>query len=108
MLLSERELLNQLDTGITYNTDQMSRLQEGQLYIALYHGRNSPNEDLSDWGENGPVLGPLRYCHTTYKYHLRICGIQAPDPVDVEIVKDMIHYKGMFYGDWTIFIHRKQ
>jgi hypothetical protein len=31
------------------------------VYLELYHGRHSPDENLDDWGFEGPVLGPFPY-----------------------------------------------
>ncbi len=35
------------------------------LYLGLFHGRDDPNEQMRDWGFNGPTIGPLVWCHTT-------------------------------------------
>jgi hypothetical protein len=42
------------------------------VYLHLFHGRKSPDEQLDDWGEDGPVLGPLKYVHTTYARDLKV------------------------------------
>lgn len=42
------------------------------LYIHLFHGRKTPDEELDDWGSDGPVIGPLRYVHGTYMSTLRV------------------------------------
>lgn len=95
------------------------RLQYGErptqpgMYLGLFHGRNSRKEDMNDWGFAGPVLGPLGYCHTTYMAHMhlrflhgqdaRICCNSGHLSVDLEVVEDMIHFEGAYYGDWTVF-----
>jgi len=36
------------------------------LYIRLFHGRTNPDQNMDDWGFDGPVLGPYKFVHTTY------------------------------------------
>lgn len=36
------------------------------VYLYLFHGRATPDEDVEDWGCEGPAIGPLDYVHTTY------------------------------------------
>lgn len=28
-------------------------------YLHLFHGRKDPNQQMDDWGEDGPYIGPL-------------------------------------------------
>lgn len=42
------------------------------LYLTLYHGRDAKDEDMTDWGFGGPVIGPLESCATTYAAHIRL------------------------------------
>lgn len=35
------------------------------VYLYLFHGRATPDEDVEDWGCEGPAIGPLDYVHTT-------------------------------------------
>lgn len=48
----------------------MKGMPEG-LYVGFYHGRENPDEDLDDWGFDGPVIGPLQWWHTTYADYIR-------------------------------------
>lgn len=91
-------------TGAVYNTDSMKDLKPG-LYLGLFHGRKSSDEELDGWGENGPVIGPLQYVHTTYVSHIRFCPVGEPDAIDLKIREDMVEFHGMYYGDWTVFEH---
>ena len=97
------------------------------LYLRLFHGRSDPAANLDDWGDGGPVIGPLAYVHTTY-----MCDVKFAAPVDVmerffpdviadwrargissangplcewqfDILNDLIHHDGVFYGDWSVF-----
>lgn len=85
------------------------------LYLALFHGRNSRDEQMDDWGFEGPIIGPLEWVHTTYAAHLRLkftseedekryfAEALGPDAHDFFIDGDMIAYAGKFYGDWSVF-----
>ena len=42
------------------------------LYIRLFHGRTDPDQDMDDWGFDGPVLGPYQFAHTTYTCHYEL------------------------------------
>ena len=92
-----------------------TRPKKPGLYLALLHGREYPQQQMSDWGFDGPLIGPLEWCHTTYATHVRIKfsveedeGLYFeeacfPDAQDIFIHEDLITYDGKFYGDWTVF-----
>ena len=42
------------------------------LYIRLFHGRTDPNQDMDDWGSDGPVFGPYEFAHTIYTSSVRL------------------------------------
>jgi hypothetical protein len=42
------------------------------VYLELFHGRHSPDEELDDWGFEGPVFGPLPFVQVTYNSHVRL------------------------------------
>jgi len=83
------------------------------LYLGLFHGRHQPNEQMDSWGFDGPTIGPLKWCHTTYAADIKIEFEQAVDAVEYFGVKDvqfemalegdMIAFGGMYYGDWTVY-----
>ena len=77
------------------------------VYLELFHGRKRVGtdekgaavyEELSDWGESGPVFGPFPYFHTTY-----VCDIKFDDDKELRIVDDLVYYAGVYYGDWSVF-----
>ena len=76
------------------------------VYLELFHGRKSVDEDLEDWGEQGPILEPFQYVHTTYGADIKL---QTMDGIDGNLhvvgheVPDLVFYGGMFYGDWSVF-----
>ncbi len=76
--------------------------EQQKVYIHLFHGRKTPGENLEDWGEQGPVLGPYTFMHTTYACDIRM-GKEDGDTDDLSIIGDLVYYDGMYYGDWTIF-----
>lgn len=72
------------------------------VYLELIHGRKDPNQKLDDWGEDGPILGPFNWIHTTYANHIRGFPVTEGDSIDFHLVGDMLHYDGVFYGDWSV------
>ena len=73
------------------------------LYIRLFHGRTDPEQDMDDWGTDGPVFGPYNYVHTTYSHHLkRGKSDNYSDELYVN-QEDLLYYDGVYYGDWSVF-----
>ena len=61
------------------------------LYIRLFHGRTNPNQDMDDWGFDGPVLGPYQFAHTTYVSHVKL-GRSDGNCDELHIHEDMLYY----------------
>ena len=72
------------------------------LYIRLFHGRTDPNQDMDEWGFDGPVLGPYQFIHTTYASHVKL-GRSDGDCDELLVHEDMLYYDGCYYGDWSVF-----
>ena len=80
------------------------------VYLELFHGTDTPDRsDLNDWGEQGPILGPLAYVHTTYAGDLKCCPVDCEgepnegDSVDLQVTTEcLLYYEGMYYGDWSV------
>jgi len=51
------------------------------LYLHLFHGRDTADEVLEDWGFQGPHIGPLKYVHTTYRDDIKF---QFESPEDFQ------------------------
>jgi hypothetical protein len=98
------------------NENDLGKLPTG-LYLGMYHGRNTLDEDLSDWGFNGPMI-PIENLTVTYFEHYRIqvrpdlvdtvskmFSALPEDWIDLAIVNDLLQCDGKFYGDWSIFYH---
>ena len=83
------------------------------LYLGLFHGRNDPDQRMDGWGFNGPTIGPLEWCHTTYASDIKIEFVSASDALRyfkcedcqqvLGIHGDMLVYDGKYFGDWTVY-----
>ncbi len=73
-----------------------------KVAIELFHRRSSPDEQLEDWGTQGPVF-LVDYVHVTYLGSLKL-GIPHPaGDGDLRVVEDLVYYDGVYYGDWSVF-----
>lgn len=85
------------------------------LHLAVYHGRDSVDRQMDDWGSPGPLFGPLASCHTTYARLIRLQfesasdearffrAIEFPHPQHLRLEQDLILYNGVYYRDWSLF-----
>ena len=92
----------------------------GPMKLHLFHGRKTPNEQLDDWGEEGPTI-EVEAIHVTYGDHWRLKfadrreatkqthlakskGWETMDDgwVWVFLTGGMFPHGGMFYGDWDV------
>jgi hypothetical protein len=74
------------------------------LYLRLFHGRNSMKEEMDDWGFDGPIIGPLQWCHTTYACDVKLALLGNYDSdYDLPIVGGCLKFEGKYYGDWSVF-----
>lgn len=84
-----------------------------KLLLHLFHGRHRPDQQLDDWGEDGPWL-EIEWLHATY---MTTFSFGVPDELDVfycnqwqhreqsgTFVEELFYYNGMFYGDWEIMV----
>ena len=74
------------------------------MYIKLFHGRDTRDQGMDDWGYDGPILGPLKHAHTSYglKIHLRFVDPKREDR-DIRIEDGLAVFDGRYYGDWSVF-----
>lgn len=72
------------------------------FYIMMMHGRSSPDENLDDWGSDGPVIGPFTWMHVTYQATWRLGVDESGDDVEMHFVADLLYYDGVYYGDWEV------
>lgn len=80
------------------------------VYLELFHGTETTDRSKLDaWGEQGPILGPLAWVHTTYAGDLKCCPLDADGKpnefasADLQVaVECLLFYDGMYYGDWSV------
>lgn len=110
------------------NIMQTQPLEPGRLYLSLFHGRKSIDEQLDDWGFDGPTIGPLDYIQVTYMSDVKFSA--SPEVMDwffpdviaewrakgysnakgplcdwqFDIEGDLIHYQDAYFGDWSVFL----
>jgi hypothetical protein len=69
------------------------------MYVRLYHGRENPNDQMDDWGFNGPIIGE---CNVSWTYGTLRLHASNGDEVCLPILEDMIFLDGCYYGDFEI------
>ncbi len=95
-----------------YQETDKSTLKPG-LYLCLFNGRKTADEELDDWGANGPMIGPLRFVHTTFEFNVKFDFVDVEDAVAYGLPSEcfwnteegMLRYPeatGLLYGDWTV------
>ncbi|UTC28478.1 hypothetical protein GURKE_04760 [Brevundimonas phage vB_BpoS-Gurke] len=60
------------------------------VHIRLFHGRDTADQEMNDFGYEGPTIGPFRYVHITY-----LC--------DVKFAMEREAFKAAFpdvFADW--------
>lgn len=72
------------------------------IYMRLFHGRTNPEQDMDDWGTDGPIFGPYEFAHTTYAWDIKL-GKADGTCDELFVHDDMVYYDGVYYGDWSIF-----
>jgi|GEM_PF-6976222 hypothetical protein len=76
------------------------------LNVLLFHGRETTDEVLTDWGEEGPLLGPLDTVNITYG-EITLYPATDATPPTLQLVDGLIPYGGMFYGDLEVTSGRR-
>lgn len=71
------------------------------MYLRLFHGRKTKDENLEGWGTDGPVLR-IEGLHVTYMNVFRVLPPEAEDWHDLRFDADLFPYGGTLYGDWSI------
>ena len=72
------------------------------LYLELYHGRKNPDENLEDWGSEGPIFGPYENIQITYGSHIKMHSAKKQgfdDLVWAGPEGDLAFYDDTYYGD---------
>mgnify|MGYP001559720705 CR=1 FL=1 len=87
------------------------------MKLKLFHGRDKQDEDMDDWGYDGPTLEIIAM-HTTYLNHIRVkCATKGKTEdmqlqtgwkiidenwLELNLVDDMVECSGKFYGDFNV------
>ena len=71
------------------------------IYLHLFHGRATLEEEMDDWGEDGPVLGPFTFAQVTYASTLR-CAQPDGREAWFDLRDGCVFYGGVWYGDFTV------
>ena len=102
--------------------EELQKPTEPGIYVRIFHGRNEPDQDLEDWGFDGPAIGPIEGLQCTYGFlHLIMPNgmteqqvdqfakkflLDPKDwPLEIKQHNDLIVWNGMYFGDMTIFHH---
>jgi len=78
------------------------------LYLQMWHGRKTKDEELDDWGLIGPTIGPIQSIHFTYAATMNLTFVDGEDtgPLTstdaLRFEEDYLFYDGIFYGDWSV------
>ncbi|MCA3176429.1 MAG: hypothetical protein ING36_13005 [Burkholderiales bacterium] len=78
------------------------------LYLQMWHGRKTKDEELDDWGLIGPTIGPIQSIHFTYASTMNLTFVDGEDtgPLTstdaLRFEEDYLFYDGIFYGDWSV------
>ena len=80
-------------------------LVPGKMYLRLYHGRHDPDQEMDEWGFDGPTFGPLSCYIQIYRSTFRIYGENSAE-YWLETYDDMIRFDGSYYGDMEVFVAR--
>lgn len=78
------------------------------MYLHLFHGRDSPTQQMDNWGYDGPTIGPFTYFHVIYlsdiTYGLDATAIERDD-IYTEIESPGPSYVLSFHEGLLVF-HR--
>jgi len=73
------------------------------IYLRLFHGRRDPNQEMDNWGSEGPIIGPCMYVHITYGGIIHLGHpIPGKGNLDLYFNDGLVYLDGVYYGDITI------
>ena len=98
------------DNSTYIKSMECSEPLESGMYLRLIHGRTDPEESPEDWGTDGPVFGPLEFCHITYLNTINIAkkgdhdgtGPMLSEADPMYFHNDLLFYDGVYYGDFEL------
>lgn len=73
------------------------------IYLRLFHGRRDLNQEMDNWGPDGPIIGPCMYVHITYGGIIHL-GHPIPEKGNLDLCFNdgLVYLDGVYYGDVTI------
>lgn len=89
------------------------------MRLMLMHGRNSPTEEMNDWGFQGPTLDGVEAVHFTYGLStVRVWFVDVAsrekaqeitgweecedNALEMQFHEDLVMAQGKYYGDWEV------
>ena len=82
------------------------------MYLKLLHGRSTIDEEMNDWGDDGPWVGPLEWFHCTYLTDVGLGFAEGKElstmrpsddyPSPMYLYEGLLYYDGIYYGDWEL------
>lgn len=111
MTISDEISFNDLKHYIPTEYVRDSEPDEPGMYFMLMHGRDHYNDQLHDWGFDGPFIGPLKAVHITYNCTINFVfpenlweGDNSTGPMNVPVFSGCFLFGGKYYGDWE-YVH---
>jgi len=75
-------------------------MSKPQVKIHFYHGRKDPDEQMENWGFDGPTIGPFDAVIFTYLTDIR--AFKDGEETAIERKDDMVIWEGNYYGDFEV------
>ena len=82
------------------------------MYLKLFHGRNTIDEHLFDWGRDGPWIGPLHWFYSSYLTNISLKFTTGEElssqdkklelPSAIYLYQGFLYYDGIYYADWEL------
>lgn len=84
------------------NTFGIHNIPKTPMFLHLFHGRKTLTENMDDWGENGPHIGPI----VGYRYYNNTITVTGVEDVSIKlsIIDGCIAFQNMYWGDWSVFL----
>lgn len=73
------------------------------IAIRLFHGRKTVEEEMEDWGFDGPII-IVKSFYVTYfsTFRVELISGDNTEPIEIASTEGCFYYKGNYYGDWQI------
>lgn len=102
---TEQHQISDAELVEKYAVRDIDELTGSKFILRLFHGRDIPEEELDDWGQEGPVF-LIDTFHWTYGFpHAEIIDPRQENEMvyfSFRVVEDMILFNDVYYGDFII------